>query len=142
MEIKTQAKKIYLLLGVGALIVVSAYILVWFIVDPQSWAAWEISNVLHIIGGAYAFFFTRALVSYARLSHRIEIPFWMEVALYVAGAITLGVLWEWYELIIDRYHLFILGQASIMTYADNIGDLMFDALGGLLGAIYWYRKRR
>ncbi|TSC78131.1 MAG: hypothetical protein G01um101433_418 [Parcubacteria group bacterium Gr01-1014_33] len=134
-------KKIYSLLGVGGGIVLSAYILVWTI-NPQSWTAWEISNVLHIVGGVYAFFFTRELVSYARLSHRIEIPFWMEIALYVAGAIVLGVLWEWYELIIDRYQVLILGQASIMTYADNIGDLMFDTLGGLLGAMYWHRKRK
>ena len=115
-----------------------------FLFDPAtSWTKWWIDNGFHTLGGAYAFFFVRALWRYAKLHYHIDMPFGGELIIWAGGALMIGVFWEWYELIVDRYEVFILHIPSIMTYADNIGDLAFDTLGALIAGAYlfWKSKR-
>ncbi len=135
-------KNIYKLLALGGLIYFTAYYIINYFLDPYPWSAWWVANVFHTLGGAYAFFFTRAVFQYATHNSKLEIPRWLEVSIFVAGALVLGVFWEWYELIIDRYEVFVLHLPSIMTYADNIGDLAFDALGGLISVWFYLKYKR
>lgn len=133
-------KQIYILLIIGGAIVAATF-LVGLIFGVATWESWWISNFLHFIGGAYAVFFVRELFNLAKTRHQILVPRWMEVLIFICGAIVLGVLWEWFEFAIDRYRVLIMGKPSLMTYADNIGDLIIDAVGAILVGLYFIRKR-
>lgn len=132
-------KKIVFMLFLGGAIVATSF-LVGLVFGVATWKAWWIANFLHLSGGAYAFYFTRAVFYYTKPYHKTTTTPWMEIIFFVAGAIVLGVWWEWYELLVDRYHVIILGEQSIMTYADNIGDLVIDATGALVAA--WHECRK
>ncbi len=132
-------KKIYIFFIVGGAIVATAYLFGWILGD--TWMGWWVANVLHFIGGFYAFFFVRATFLYTKLLHQTSTKFWMEIILFIAGALILGVFWEWYELAVDRYQLFVMGEPSIMTYADNIGDLIIDTLGAAVAARVHFRNK-
>ncbi|MBI3421238.1 MAG: hypothetical protein HY006_04180 [Candidatus Sungbacteria bacterium] len=125
------------LLLVGGLIVVGAYTANYHL--GNSWSGWRIASVFHVIGGAYAFFFVRTVFLATKSRHQTRAVWWMEVALFVSGAVMIGVFWEWYELLIDRYKVFVLHEASVMSYADNIGDLLWDTLGACIGAYFFTR---
>ena len=107
----------------------------------ESWIGWWFANVMHFLGGFYAFFFVRACFLYTKSRHQIEAPPLTEIMLFIAGALIMGVFWEWYQLLVDRYRVFIEGLPSVMTYADNIGDLITDTAGAIVAGIYvWKRK--
>ncbi len=141
-EEQKQLKKIYWLLFGGGCFVVFAYLPMFFFDPATSWTLWWIDNVFHTFGGAYAFFFSRALWRYAKMHYQIALPFGGEVLIWIGGALIIGVFWEWYELIVDRYEVFILHVPSIMTYADNIGDLAFDTFGAVIAAIFLWRRNK
>lgn len=133
--------KISTLLILGGGIVVTDFIAVRLL-GIATWNAWWASNFFHTLGGAYAFFFTRAIYLRTLPYHKTATHPWMEILMFIAGAVVLGVMWEWLELIVDRYHVLILGRRSVMTYADNIGDLAFDALGAFVAAVTFMKYGR
>ncbi len=100
-----------------------------------SWEAWWISNLLHFLGGAYAFFFTRAVFLYTKPRHQISARASIEILFFIAGALILGVFWEWFEFALDRYRVLAAGELSLMTYPDTIGDLILDTLGAVIAGI-------
>ncbi len=110
--------------------------------DITTWIWWWVSSVFHFIGGIYAFFLVRAVFQFTGKYHRTKTQPWMEIVIFILGALAVGVLWEWYELAVDRYNVFIRHRASIATYADNIGDLVTDFLGALTAGIYLAFKRK
>ncbi len=131
---------IYFLLVVGGAIAATAFI-VGLVFAEEAWTGWWIANLMHFVGGFYAFFFVRACFLYTKSKHRIEAPQATEIMLFIAGALIMGVFWEWYQLLFDRYRVFIEMKPSVMTYADNIGDLIIDTLGAMVAGIYvWKRK--
>jgi len=139
MSNSTSLKNIYVLLGVGgAMVFISRNF--YLFADPFSWSGWWMANIMHMLGGVYAFFFCRALWLYYKPFYKIEMPPGAEIIIWIEGALILGVFWEWYELILDRYEVWVLGATSLGTYADNIGDLIFDVCGALLAGIYFWRK--
>lgn len=141
-EEQQQRKKIYWFLFLGGCIVAAAYVPTFLFDAATSWTKWWIDNAFHALGGVYAFFFSRAMWRYAKLHYRIDVPFGGEVLIWIGSALVIGVLWEWYELIIDRYEVFVLHIPSIMTYADNIGDLAFDTLGALIAALFLFWRKK
>jgi hypothetical protein len=133
-------RKIYFLLVVGGAIVATTFV-VGLLFGDRTWTSWWIQNVLHFLGGFYAFFFVRTYFLYTKAKHQIEAPPLTEIILFMAGALIMGVFWEWFELLLDRYRVFIEMKPSVMTYADNIGDLVTDTLGAIVAGIYvWKRK--
>lgn len=141
MEDKVLLKRIHILLALGGLFVIFVET-IGLLMDNTTYKAWWIANLFHTMGGAYAVIFTRAAFQYYKSWNKIIVPFGFEILIFVGGAVVLGIFWEWYELILDRYELFILGIPSVASYADNIGDLAFDTLGALAAALYlWKRKR-
>lgn len=139
MDEKKLLKRIYILLAIGGLFVIFIET-VGAIMDNTTYKAWWVANLFHTIGGAYAFIFTRAVFQYYKFRSGDNFPPKFEVLIFIGGALILGVFWEWYELIMDRYRLFILGIPSIASYADNIGDLAFDTFGALIAALFFGRK--
>jgi len=105
-----------------------------------AWSAWAVSNILHATGGAFAFVFLRAVWRATEPYHETQIKSWMKIIIFVSGALVMGVLWEWYEFLWDRYYVWIKGRHSLMMYLDTIGDLMLDTVGALIAAAI-YKKR-
>lgn len=134
-------KKIINLLFLGAGIVFLAYTSASFF-DTTTLTWWWISSLFHFVGGIYAFFLAQAIFRSTEKYHRTQAPFWMETVIFILSALAIGVFWEWYELALDRYSVFIKHEASIMTYAENIGDLITDSLGALTAGIYLVLKKR
>ena len=138
----SQKKEIYFLLGIGGAIVATNFIL-GRIFGPATWTNWWIANILHFLGGFYAFFFVRTCFLYTKSRHQISAPQKTEIIIFIVGALVLGVFWEWFELLLDRYRVFIEAKPSVMTYADNIGDLITDTLGAAVAGTYlWKRKSK
>lgn len=132
-----------LLIFVGALIVAASYYLSFYF-GPGSWDAWYVANVFHFTGGIWAFLFSRAVLR--AFSHKTGIAAGRggEIMLAIAGAVILGVVWEWYEFGVDRWLVLGLGRESYMTYPDTIGDLILDTAGAALAGLvaYWHGKRK
>lgn len=127
---------------VGGAIVATTFIVARVFGESAPWIHWWIANILHFGGGFYAFFFIRVVFLYTKHKHQISAPPAIEIVLFIAGALVMGVAWEWFELALDRYRVFIEMKPSLMTYADNIGDLITDTAGAILaGIIVWRRKQ-
>lgn len=142
MEDKILLRRIYILTAMGGLFVIFVQI-VGLLMDNTTYLVWWIANFFHTIGGAYAVIFTKTVFQYYKSRNKIVLPSGFEILIFVGGAVILGVFWEWYELILDRYRLLVLGLPSTASYADNIGDLAFDSLGALLaGACLFFRFRK
>lgn len=129
-------KKFLLLLFLGGVIVLFSYLVAYYF-GPASWAEWRIANVLHLLGGIYAFFFVRTLYYLTEKYHRTTTAFLFEIIVFVGGALILGVIWEWYEFVFTyKFGTFTPSQLNITTYIDTITDLMFDLLGALSAGVY------
>ncbi len=126
---------------IGGLIVAATFMvgLVWGV---GTWESWWISNVFHFVGGGYAVFFVRELFGLAKMRYEIIVPRWLQMAIFIGGAIVLGVFWEWFEFAIDRYTVLVIGKDSIMSYADNIGDLIIDFFGATVAGVYLWKSKR
>lgn len=138
---KQAIRKIYFLLVIGGAIVALTFLVGQVLGESAPWTHWWIANVLHFSGGFYAFFFVRAVYLYTKSRHQISAPPLTELMLFIAGALILGVFWEWFELLLDRYRVFIEMKPSFMTYADNIGDLIIDFLGAIVASIYFWKRK-
>jgi len=129
-------KKFLLLLFLGSIIVLCSYLLDYYF-GPGSLIKWRIDNVLHVLGGIYAFFFVRSLYYLTEKCHKTTTAFLFEIIIFAGGALILGVLWEWYEFVfIYKYGTLAMSKISVTTYMDTIYDLMFDLVGALLAGLY------
>ena len=97
------------------------------------WEYWWYDVILHFLGGAWATM-TVILVwhYYSNLSASDRLKF---VKIGVIGALTIGFLWEIYELI-SRVTSFSDG---IFYWMDTASDLLMDICGGFFGALYSFR---
>lgn len=66
---------------------------------------------------------------------RFSLPFSLSVFLFAAtilGAVAFaGVLWEFFEFVLNRY----IVNIGFLGYEDTLSDLFFDLLGGAVGFI-------
>lgn len=128
--------KFLFLLFLGGFIVLTSFILALYL-GPVSIANWRLINSLHFIGGIYAFFFIRFIFYHTHKYHKTETAFLTKIAIFVGGALILGVLWEWYEFIfVYRYGALGLYPKDVTLYYDTMVDLMLDLLGAISAGIY------
>lgn len=134
-------KKIVILLFLGGIIVLFSYSIGNYF-GLESRKAWLISNSLHFLGGAYAFFFIASVFDTTKKYHNTVTSPLFKALFFVFGALTLGVLWEWYELIFIFWdNIFILKNQDVALYVDTMGDLALDLFGALLASFYYlYRE--
>ena len=129
-------KQFLLLLFLGGIIVLISFLTAWYF-GPTSPIDWRVSNVLHFLGGIYAFFFIRFVFGFTHKYHKTETAFLMKIVIFAGGALILGVLWEWYEFIfIFQYGTFELSPKGITVYFDTMTDLMLDLLGAISAGFY------
>ena len=133
-------KKFIILLFLGGAIVLFSYLIGGYF-GLESRQVWVISNALHFLGGIYAFFFVNSLFNITKKYHNTTTSPLFKALFFVSGALTLGVLWEWYELIFIFWdNIFILKSSSVAIYVDTMGDLALDLFGALLASFYYLYK--
>lgn len=129
-------KKFIILLFLGGAIVLFSYLISGYF-GLESRQVWLISNVLHFLGGAYAFFFVGSVFNITKKYHNTVTSPLFKALFFVFGALALGVLWEWYELIFIYWDkAFILNKQSALIYVDTMGDLALDLAGALSAGFY------
>jgi glycopeptide antibiotics resistance protein len=91
-------------------------------------------KVMHTFGGiflaflvAWYFWNTYTAFSYRKL-------FWT----LIVGVLVIGIAWEGYEYLVQWF----IKPLAIANIPDSIGDVIFDTLGGMLGAYLVILERR
>ncbi len=130
-------KFLFLLFLGGGIVIFSHWVGYYF--GPRSLTGWRVANVLHFLGGIYAFFFIRAFYYLTEKYHKTVTAFWFEMIIFAGGALILGVIWEWYEFVfIYKYGALAVSQFSVTTYIDTIYDLVFDLVGATCAGAYLF----
>lgn len=132
-------KKIHIVMLLATAVVVSGHVLGmlfhWYEAVPHY------DSVLHFLGG----FWTGSILVYllARFGAFPPRASYALFLLYIGGLVlTVGFLWELYELLLDYLNLWIYGlPASIqISVTDPMKDMVLDWLGGMLAASLLAKK--
>ena len=85
----------------------------------------------HFAGGVAIAYFCRAAI---RHSQKLagQIPFPIQVLFGFTCAVTIAVLWEFYEYVSDRF----FGTQMIRSITDTIVDLLMGVLGALAVSLF------
>lgn len=129
-------KKLFILLFLGGIIALFSYLAGYYL-GTESRAAWRINNILHFLGGVYAFFFVGSVFDITKKYHNTAAAPLMRSIIFVLGALFLGVLWEWYELFFIYWKDILSSLKSNPIYIDTMGDLALDLSGALLAGFYY-----
>ena len=83
---------------------------------------------MHTLGGVFivlivAAFYTRELQTKEKSEIFVSL---------VLAAFVVGLMWEYYEYVVQA---FIKG-VQLANITDSIGDLIFDSIGGIVGAFF------
>ncbi len=134
-------KKFIALLLLGGVIVLFSYLTGYYFGIDSKAVVW-ISNALHFLGGIYAFFFIASVFTVTKkYHHTTTVPF-MEALIFILGALALGILWEWYELIFIYWDKAFILKQSILIYVYTMSDLSLDLLGALLAGFCYLVIRK
>lgn len=99
---------------------------------------------MHFLGGfllVVIYFWINTKVEILNLKLN-KLPKWLINLIFALSfVILIGVLWEFYEFLSD-YYLLVGGKISVFqnSFADTIGDLFCDLLGGATAFAIFYRK--
>lgn len=104
---------------------------------------WWIDNIMHIMGGvwiALLFFFEKKnrLPAFGR-----HLPFWFYFFLIISVVMFVGVVWEWFEYLVDI--LFFTEKAEFraqLGLPDTMSDLIMDLIGGAVTTFYVISRER
>ncbi len=124
-------RKIYLAIGVGFFLFCLAYFLVIF--TPVDRVFWWYDDVMHVIGGIWAAFFSVSV--FAEWSRRGFVSFqsrFVYALCIIAFVFMIGVSWEWYEFGLDEYFIFRYDHPRQQELVDTLGDLGSDSVGALV----------
>lgn len=104
-----------------------------FLMIGNFYKIWWADIALHFSGGIFVGLFTIWFIfNKTNLPIQKEkLPFYIVFILVISFTALIGVLWEFYEFILDQ----ITGyKSSIMVMQENLKDTMSDLLMDLLGA--------
>lgn len=120
----------------------ASIILVWYLgfIYDFWFRFWWFDIPLHFSGGLWSF----VAVSYTLRKFNIVIEGsrkeLVSFILLISSIALIGVVWEFAELIFDRY-VFRTGFTFLPgVFEDTLLDLLMDILGGIIGFVF-YKKR-
>jgi len=94
---------------------------------------WWFDIPLHFLGGVWACLFVRYV--YVRCGLELQ-GNGNKIALFVffvSSVMLIGVAWEFYEFIFDRY-IYLAGYTRLAgVYENTLKDLFFDFIGAVVG---------
>ena len=94
---------------------------------------------MHFLGGFWIYISARTLIKYFNFNMIGEHDGFYSFIIFIGFVALTGVLWEFFELVLDRY-LIHNGYSFLPgVYEDTLSDLFFDLLGGTIAfLIYLY----
>lgn len=88
---------------------------------------------LHFLGGLWVYLFARALGIRFGLEINSQFKELAKLTFFMGAVLFVGVFWEFWEFILDRYIIHNGYSYFPGAYEDTLGDLVLDLLGGLTG---------
>ncbi|KKT39663.1 hypothetical protein A2W54_01625 [Candidatus Giovannonibacteria bacterium RIFCSPHIGHO2_02_43_13] len=100
---------------------------------------WWFDIIMHFLGGFWIYISARTLIKYFNFNMIGEHDGFYSFIIFIGFVALTGVLWEFFELVLDRY-LIHNGYSFLPgVYEDTLSDLFFDLLGGTIAfLIYLY----
>jgi len=101
---------------------------------------WWIDMVLHFSGGFWVMVFVR----YATENYKFEINGehneFARFIVFVSFVVFVGVLWEFYEFVWDRYITMSGFTYLARVFEDTLSDLVLDIFGGITAFLLYFRN--
>lgn len=88
-------------------------------------------KVFHTLGGVVIAYAIYVFCTTYGLSWWRGLPRYAQFAIILAGVMSVGVIWEWYEFA----HDFFLQTHYQPSNADTMGDLLYDTLGAAVTSL-------
>lgn len=119
---------------------------IFFLIIGNYYKIWWADIVLHFSGGfLVGLFVIWFIFNYSNLPiEKNRLPFYIVLISALSFAALIGVLWEFYEFILDKItgyktHSIIVLQENLK---DTMSDLMFDLLGAAASSVFLKFKKR
>ena len=125
-----------LILFIFAVNALAVFLFSWY------WTIWWFDMLMHFLGGLwvslfalwmYFFVFTNKISSLSTfLKKHVGV-----VSFALLSVLIIGFSWELFEVGVDNAIEF----SNVRSLLDSASDLAWDAAGGMLGALYFLRKK-
>lgn len=95
---------------------------------------WYFDMIMHAAGGIFLALFIGGL------AHREikSLGWWNTIVIVLLAVFVIGLLWEWYEYIVQ----WLTKPVPFADIDDSISDLICDMVGGILGSIFVLRAKK
>lgn len=101
---------------------------------------WWVDIVLHFAGGFWVFVLARYIIEHYKLEligvHKDMARF----IIFISFVVFSGVLWEFFEFVLDRYIVFTGFSKLTGVFEDTLSDLVLDILGGITAFLLYFRN--
>ena len=91
---------------------------------------------LHFFGGLWVYVFARYLAMRFDLEINSQFPVLAKFIIFIGAVFFVGVFWEFWEFVLDRYLIHSGYSLLLGVYEDTLKDLFMDFLGGAFGFIF------
>lgn len=101
---------------------------------------WWVDNILHFTGGFWIFLVAQHFAEHYgnKISgeHKNIITF----VIFISFVVFVGVLWEFFELVLDRYIVESGFTYLKRVFEDTLTDLLMDMFGGVTGFLLYFKN--
>ncbi len=95
---------------------------------------WYFDMIMHAAGGVFL-----ALIVGAVAHQQIQgLGWWHSIVLMLLSVFIIGLLWEWYEYVVQ----WLTRPVPFASIDDSISDLICDMIGGVVGAVFVLRAKK
>lgn len=120
----------------------TAIFVVWIFSNIYEWLFyyWWVDVVLHFAGGFWVFVLSRYITDQHKNSISGERRNLMTFLAFISFVAFAGVLWEFFEFVLDRY--IILNGYTYLSgvFEDTLSDLLMDILGGITAFVLYFKN--
>ena len=95
---------------------------------------------LHFLGGLWVYFLVKYLANISNVNISSTWPHVSEFAIFLGFVMLIGVFWEFFELVLDRFIMHNGFTYLSGVYEDTLSDLLCDFFGGTAGFILFNKK--
>lgn len=101
---------------------------------------WWVDMILHFAGGFWVLVLARYVANHYNIemsgAHRDVARF----LVFISFVAFVGILWEFFEFILDRYITFTGFTYLARVFEDTLLDLVLDILGGTIAFLLYFKN--
>lgn len=101
---------------------------------------WWADIVLHFAGGFWIFLLARYIFEHYKLEISGEHRNIAKIFIFISFVAFVGVLWELFEFILDRYIVHTGFTYLARVFEDTLLDLLMDILGGITAFLLYFKN--